>query len=160
MNARDTFLRLAPRWLASLLLAQESVMPEWASYGGPEKVVPFDLAPAGSSKRRSYDHTPMFDIDVPAALVPSSTPGHHHLYIDVSLDQERYAKLVNVLEECGIIQPGIKLGFEKRGGTTLRYPWIRKGHETEDVQSDGHMSDRLYQWLLSQPVETPAELPF
>lgn len=154
MSAREKFLRLAPRWLAVAMTSQQAVEPEWKDYMGPEKAVEdFDLAPALSSKRKhaSNAHLVMLDIDVPAALVPSSTPGNHHLYIDVKLSHEQYTKLVNVLEECGIIQPGIKMGFEARGGTTLRMPWVRKGYEMEDALNGGHLSAETLQWLLAQP---------
>ena len=35
-------------------------------------------------------HRPILDIDLPAALIPSSTPGHYHLYIDKPMEWDRY----------------------------------------------------------------------
>jgi hypothetical protein len=41
-------------------------------------------------------HAPVLDIDVPAYLVPSSTPGHSHLYIYVKASIRRRHTAVRV----------------------------------------------------------------
>lgn len=71
-------------------------------------------------------HKPVLDIDFPAALIPSSTPGHFHLYLDRDLTWDQYCKLLYALEDANIIQPEFRrLAFE-RGYTTVRLPWISK----------------------------------
>lgn len=79
--------------------------------------------PSGASE---VWHTPLLDIDVPAALVPSSTPGHSHLYIDRPMTWQTYAQLLHALCDAGIIEPGYLRASLDRGHTALRTPWTRK----------------------------------
>lgn len=71
-------------------------------------------------------HAVLLDLDVPAYLVPSSTAGHSHLYVDVRVPQDRYFRLLDSLAECGVIQPGYAAASKHRGGTALRLPWVKK----------------------------------
>lgn len=78
---------------------------------------------------RSDFHRPVLDIDFPAALVPSTTPGHFHLYLDRALSWEDYEKLLRVLGEVGILEPGYVNVSIERKHTAVRVPWIRKGQD-------------------------------
>jgi hypothetical protein len=71
-------------------------------------------------------HKPLLDIDVPAMLVPSTTPGHHHLYIDVAIAWEDYAELLKLLGRLGILQTGYVRACLEREASWLRTPWTRK----------------------------------
>lgn len=71
-------------------------------------------------------HKVLLDLDVPAYLVPSSQPGHSHLYIDVIVEEERYFRLLDSLAECGVIEHGYASASRRKGGTFLRLPWIKK----------------------------------
>jgi hypothetical protein len=71
-------------------------------------------------------HAVLLDLDVPAYLVPSSRPGHTHLYIDVRVTEERYFDLLDQLADCGVIEHGYASASKKKGGTFLRLPWIKK----------------------------------
>lgn len=71
-------------------------------------------------------HAPALDIDVPAALIPSSTPGHHHLYFDTLMTWEDYHKLLRVMAEVGLIESGYVLAAEARKATMLRKPGHHK----------------------------------
>lgn len=71
-------------------------------------------------------HFPVFDIDIPAFLVPSSTEGNTHLYLDVQIADEQYWRLCEVLVECGILQPGYVSACKARGYTSVRLPWVKK----------------------------------
>lgn len=72
-------------------------------------------------------HKPVLDIDMPVMLVPSSTRGHNHLYIDAPMSWDHYAKLLKVLGEVGILEPGYVRASLYRESTWLRLPWIGKG---------------------------------
>lgn len=74
-------------------------------------------------------HKLLLDIDIPAQLIPSSTPGHSHLYIDKEMSEEAWATLLFALSSAGIIEPGYMRASIARGFTALRLPWIKK--ETE-----------------------------
>lgn len=60
------------------------------------------------------------------AIIPSSTPGHHHLIIDVVNTWQAYSNLLSNLAQCGIIENGYEKASKKRGFTAIRMPWIKK----------------------------------
>jgi hypothetical protein len=71
-------------------------------------------------------HALLLDLDVPAWLIPSSTEGHSHLYVDVSIREDAYFQLLDALANAGVIQRGYADASKRRGGTALRLPWIKK----------------------------------
>lgn len=71
-------------------------------------------------------HRPALDIDIPAYLVPSKSGDHSHLYLDIILSEEQYGKLLNVLAEVGIINPGVlEMQWNRHKATFLRLPTKR-----------------------------------
>lgn len=78
-------------------------------------------------------HRPILDIDFPAQLIPSSTPGHFHLYLDKPMPWRTYAKLLRALAEAEIIEPGYARASEARKYTAVRLPWISK-EDTPDLE--------------------------
>jgi hypothetical protein len=71
-------------------------------------------------------HKPVLDLDIPAYLIPSSTSGHSHLYINIDIPWRRYRKLLRELKRCGIIEPGYYKASVHRRATRVRLPWIKK----------------------------------
>lgn len=71
-------------------------------------------------------HAPVIDLDVPHKLVPSTTEGHSHLYIDVPMGWEQYSKLLRVLAECGIIEQGYCDASLARHASYVRKPGHKK----------------------------------
>ncbi len=71
-------------------------------------------------------HAPVLDLDFPAALVPSSTPGHYHLYLDTLVPHDKYVALLNALAEAGVIQRGYANASQARGYSAVRAPWVEK----------------------------------
>lgn len=76
---------------------------------------------------------PVLDIDVPCTYVPSSTPGHGHLYIDHQMTLDQYRRLIEVMVEVGIVEKGILCSLEQRGFTCVRLPWVTKPKYEERV---------------------------
>lgn len=76
-------------------------------------------------------HAPALDIDVPSRLIPSSTEGHWHLYMDVEMPWWRYRLLLFVLYKVGIIERGFYKMSVYRGQSFLRYPGVTKQNEVE-----------------------------
>lgn len=76
-------------------------------------------------------HALLLDLDVPAWLIPSSTEGHSHLYVDVSIPTAAYFALLDALADAGVIQRGYANSSKRRGGTALRLPWIKKPDTSE-----------------------------
>lgn len=77
-------------------------------------------------------HKVAIDLDIPAYLIPSSTPGHSHLYIDVDIPHHRYMALLSALADAGIIERGYADVSIKRGRSDLRLPWVEKGDATPE----------------------------
>lgn len=71
-------------------------------------------------------HMPALDIDLPCELVPSTTEGHFHLYIDKPMSFAAYRKLVEAFIEAGIVEPNILKYMEANGMTTLRPSGVKK----------------------------------
>lgn len=65
-------------------------------------------------------HAPVLDIDYPARLVPSSTPGHFHLYLDRAIPWHRYALVLWALQLAGLIEPGYARAAMARKATFAR----------------------------------------
>ncbi len=76
-------------------------------------------------------HRPVLDFDIPARLIPSSTPGHTHLYIDlpVGCSWESYERLLLAMRDCGILQPGYVNASTRRECTHVRPEWVKKPAE-------------------------------
>lgn len=76
-------------------------------------------------------HKLIIDLDLPAKLVPSSTPGHFHLYVDHEIEKDAYFGLLAALVRAGLVEPGYLGASESRGYTAVRLPWIKKEAEAE-----------------------------
>jgi hypothetical protein len=78
-------------------------------------------------------HVVALDLDHQAYLVPSTTEGHGHLYIDVpgGVAHDDYMALLELLGRIGIIEPGYADVSIKRGHTDLRLPWIKKENPSQ-----------------------------
>jgi hypothetical protein len=86
-------------------------------------------------------HKPVIDIDLPVKVVESSTPGHHHLYIDKAMSWEKYRHLLEALAVAGLVEPGYVNASIDRGYSAVRLPWIHKGEPVpatpDTVDTDG-----------------------
>jgi hypothetical protein len=71
-------------------------------------------------------HTVAIDVDHHVAVRESSTPGHHHLFIDVEMSWREYRRLLRVLAEVGIIERGYYQASLWRKATHVRLPWVKK----------------------------------
>ncbi len=72
-------------------------------------------------------HAPVIDIDVPMRLIPSATPGHSHLYIDVPMSDAQFGGLLYAMVKAGVVEDGYANASVKRGQTFVRTPWAPKG---------------------------------
>lgn len=82
--------------------------------------------------KRWTRHYPVLDLDIPAHLVPSTTPGHSHLYLDVPVSEDAFWKMCEALAEAGVLHSGYVSACRSRGYTSVRLPWVKKvGPEVE-----------------------------
>ena len=75
---------------------------------------------------RPGKHALVIDLDIPAWLVESSTPGHSHLYVDATIDEALYFKLLDALADAGVIEHGYATTSKAKGYTSVRLPWTHK----------------------------------
>lgn len=71
-------------------------------------------------------HAPAIDLDLPAVLVPTSTFGHSHLYLDHEMCWDHYRRLLEVMVEAGLVETGFYESAIRRGTTLLRLPGVSK----------------------------------
>ena len=71
-------------------------------------------------------HNLVIDVDWPVHAIPSSTPGHFHLYVDKLIPWEKYKALLQALADAGIVEAGYAAASIDQGFTTVRAPWVRK----------------------------------
>lgn len=79
-----------------------------------------------SATKDGRAHRPFLDIDFRAELIPSTTPGHFHLYLDKEMSWPKYRRLLNVLAEVGILERGYVNASIDREYTSVRLPWVKK----------------------------------
>jgi len=87
---------------------------------------------AGQQKLIENDaslHAPVLDIDFGAQLIPSSTPGHFHLYFEKAMTWDNYCGLLLALLHVGILEPGYVKASMRRGYSSVRKPGVYKQEE-------------------------------
>lgn len=140
-------LSLLPDWAVTNVLYKAKLKPglgkesfdeDWDDERAPSSIEDATLISSEifrtSEKREDTWHQVLLDLDMSAKIVPSSTPGHGHLYINKVLRHDQYYYLLTALRNAGIIESGIVKQFEKHGCTTLRLPHVKKEplpHEPE-----------------------------
>jgi len=78
-------------------------------------------------------HAPIIDLDYPHEYVPSTTPGHAHLYLNVEVSGWRWFMLNLGLYLGGVTEKGYFLWSLRRGGNFVRRPGVRKTTAEENV---------------------------
>jgi len=74
-------------------------------------------------------HAPVLDIDFGAQLIPSSTPGHFHLYFEKAMTWGNYCGLLKALGDVGILEAGYVKASLRRGYSSVRKPGVYKQEE-------------------------------
>lgn len=88
--------------------------------------------PAGNLAVSAIDeskrtHLPIFDLDVPHRLVPSRTPGHSHLYVDVEVPADKLRAVIAAMVDAGLMGPGNLAQFDVRGMQCARVAELEAG---------------------------------
>lgn len=119
-----SFFRLAKGLRAKII---EFNKGEYSEDITKEGNVPLEDANLVTSKIGDTNlHRVVLDLDMDAALIPSSTPGHHHLIIDVAMTQGQYFTLLEALRDAEIIEDGYYAASKAKGYTAIRTPWTKK----------------------------------
>lgn len=86
-----------------------------------------DAHVASSLVRDTKLHKVVIDVDHEAVLVPSSTPGHHHLYVDIPpVRWDDYVSFLQAAAKIGLVEQGYVDASIERGHTDVRLPWVQK----------------------------------
>lgn len=72
------------------------------------------------TEEATYAQYTILDLDFPAELIASSTPGHYHLYLDKPISHAKWEALMVALAEAGIIEPGYANSSRSRGYNMVR----------------------------------------
>lgn len=122
-----------PKFMYGHVTARTTIRDSDDPYvGEPWDLKGIDEANLITSKTERYPygveyHRPVLDLDFEAELIPSSTPGHYHLYLDKQIPKQTYFNLLRALADAGIIERGFADCAIERGATSVRLPWIKKG---------------------------------
>jgi hypothetical protein len=102
-------------------------------------------------------HSLVLDIDHPATLIPSSTPGHFHLLIDKPMHWSTYEEVLRVLVRARILEVGYVGASIDRKMTDVRLPWIRKPECSgfRDCRAASHIHGCLAD--VEGPCDEPGE---
>lgn len=79
-----------------------------------------------SSSTDSGLHLPIIDLDFPHQYVPSTTPGHGHLLLNVPISPLRWTLLMLGLYAGGVIELGFLVWSLRRGANFARLPGVKK----------------------------------
>ncbi|MEU7814082.1 hypothetical protein [Pseudonocardia sp. NPDC049154] len=117
----------------------------WADYGGPEQIELYELNEGADLELLDAinlvtsvveghtelldEHKIVLDIDHPVRVLESSTPGHHHLFIDKAVSWAKYQHVLHALAVAGVVEPGYVAASIDRGCTAVRLPWVKKGEQ-------------------------------
>jgi hypothetical protein len=71
-------------------------------------------------------HLPVLDLDFPIVAEPSTTEGHFHLYIDRAMTWDQLVKLMDVMEEVGLLETGYVEAAKIRSYSSVRLPGVKK----------------------------------
>lgn len=102
-----------------------------------DRIIETDLDRANlvSSELPNGLHAPVLDIDFGAHLIPSSTPGKYHLYLDKQIPWADYRDLLDAFYRVGMIEKGWYENAIRDKRTYVRLPHIHK--PTPDTGEDG-----------------------
>lgn len=71
-------------------------------------------------------HKLIIDVDFPVYAVPSSTPGHSHLYIDKEITFDGLIGILYAMADAGIVEPNYASACDEQGMSCVRTPWTKK----------------------------------
>jgi hypothetical protein len=110
-------------------LNRADVISSQLKVGEAAKANQYKIVGDGFDLEQIYDlHHIVIDVDMPVHVVESTTPGHHHLYVELPqpVSTERYFKWLEACAEIGLVEPGYVAAFQARGFSCVRLPWVQK----------------------------------
>lgn len=102
-----------------------------------------DAQIVASRIKETGKHHLLIDLDVPAHLIPSTTEGHSHLYIECGegIEWGKIESVLSALVSAGIVEGGYASASIERGFTALRTPWTKKKKTDLEHVGNGEIED-------------------
>lgn len=113
--------------------------------------MPLERANLISSEVEPDTHMPVIDLDFPARIIPSSTDGHGHLYIDQEITWEQYLALLEGFQKAGLIQDAWLASAKQDKRSYVRLPHVFKKEQAGKAKRPGVTSD----WHLDPATDFP-----
>lgn len=110
-------------------LAYVPILNDYTSDNNPVEVPKGKESEANiiaSGRKEGLYHHPVLDLDFPCELIPSSTDGKYHLYMDIAVSWDKYVKVLEAMADANILEAGYVSASKSRGFTAVRAPWVRK----------------------------------
>jgi hypothetical protein len=125
-------VQMIRRWFKADLLKET---PDYKN--PPKEVIESEANLIGSptnyiDKQGQPLHMPVLDLDFPCELIPSSTPGHFHLYMNKTVGWESYRTMLEAMAEAGVLEEGYVKAAIHHGGTYVRKPGVLKPKTAND----------------------------
>lgn len=89
-----------------------------------------------SETHHHVNHAPVLDLDFPCQLLPSSTPGHFHLVMDIMVPWMKYRRVLEAMADAGMLESGYVDASIQRGYTSIRLPWVKRVKPRHDDVSE------------------------
>lgn len=131
-------------WKVSTVLKERGYSAKEVEVRTPAPIASADLVSSHVAGTKDM-HAPCLDIDYAAELLPSSTQGHYHLFLNRQMPWRRYKKLLKALRKADIIEEGYYKMSMKRRGTFLRVPEVLKTSSSRTPDEVAESRDRLLQ---------------
>lgn len=71
-------------------------------------------------------HYPVIDLDCGVVLLDSSTEGHHHLYIQKAVPDDKYWELLKAMVDANLVESGYYNASKAKGQSFAIRPGLRK----------------------------------
>lgn len=92
-----------------------------------------DDATLVTSELPNGNHMPVIDLDLTTMLIPSTRPGHYHLYVNREMSWGQFLNMLQAMTDAGVVQDGFNRHTRRRGHATVRYPGVTKENEAERI---------------------------
>ena len=170
------------QWMHSTYLDASTGHPEWRESSETRKIIDHwqggqtpEAALVGADERLDANllvsdtgvdkdgvrlHIPMFDIDLPMRVVPSTNPGKGHLYIFKPMPWTDIVKLLDVLVEVRVVHKNYRAHSVERGSTTLRPAFVDKPKGGWDSELSRIEPDWANDPMVPRYVVLPDEVAF
>jgi len=149
-------IRRIPAYYPRVLYKNVKWQDEYGSAGWSREKADISEAEVVSSEMagRPGWHCPVLDLDVRHHLIPSSTDGHAHLYLEVPMTWRRYKRFLKICEFVGILEKGYVKSSIKRRYSAVRVPWLKKlGYENQIVHFRHNLDGFPLCFTMEQRIE-------